>query len=794
MKNRFKLTILLILFVFFNLTVGQAKNFPGHNKDFNEVFENLRGDGFDKLKKVISTNLIDTPPSTEILEGFSCGNHRWFGHWGFEAAIPFEKNGPLKECLSNLPEKKREYVKDKIKKEWIRRIKNIEKEAVRLTGLPSKQAKALCGILYNTHLLGDWTPGNKELKFLADIKSIEKDLEKNLEILFGKNSRLVRNIKRDFKYLNPTSSQKHAEFILQTLKDYNIGEIFSHNYERYLKYGFVVPLYQQHSMSKITKTQKISDNLTPVKTQGKSETPKRFVGSKNSSLPLKSYEKTSKSVFYEKQKIIKSSGKIVGKIAKPIQVAIVVYESGEVVKHYIDNGELDMNQLIISASGAAGGTAGSFLGGFIGGAVSLLWKAKNPAKLALTVGSAIIGGIVGEHAGKKISKLILVDEEGGEQVIEEFDEKNPDVVIEELTIEHTGMEPNENNPQEYYYDESLDDGYDIGSMIEETEYLESAGSISSERPLEKKFTNKEQESIELTRVEKIFCLAFIIVLLFIFLFLRWRIYCSDLIGDIDGCILSFADFNKKIEKLNKDNQLQFEEKQNWEKTKSKIKKCFLKKNWDDKIKENNSSILSYEWKKDSIKRKLSEYSLKSKGNWFFKYSTGNFSFPKNEQEILAYSSKNYKSFSCDYASVYKRFFAFIIDVCIVYLFFLILDSKFDFSQIPDEGVFYIFLIMLVFYSATFEKFCNGSTVGKYLMGIYVKSEDIRHSNIVFLFFRSTIKYLISFMTAGLLYVYFFFSCENQTLHDVASFTLVLNKKDAWYKNITERDINRSVET
>jgi len=226
-KTSFILLFLLVLGTCYRPSMSNAKPFEGatgHKRDFASILEGVEGSELDKLKKVISSTFTDGAPTAVDLGGFSCGNHRWFAHWGFEGTIPFNQPGPLNDCLRKLSPEKRIVVENRIREIWITRVKKLQKHAEIATGLPPQQAKGLTGLLYNGHLLGDWTPGNKELRQLVNVNSIEKDITKNLHRLFGNNSGFVREIEKDLAKIVAQDPQKYAEEVLAVLRKHNIGE------------------------------------------------------------------------------------------------------------------------------------------------------------------------------------------------------------------------------------------------------------------------------------------------------------------------------------------------------------------------------------------------------------------------------------------------------------------------------------------------------------------------------------------------------------------------------------------
>jgi hypothetical protein len=154
------------------------------------------------------------------------GNHRVVGHWGFSGAIPFDDE-PYKSALKDFP-------RDKIIEFWRTYVTSMTDDVMKLTGLEKKQAQSLAGLIYNTHLLCDYT--GTILTPLPKPDLLIKDIGKNLHALFGNRSSFVKQIMDEIAHLpsnNLTDVQK-AEHIYQILVKHNIGEKFVKTYERVL--------------------------------------------------------------------------------------------------------------------------------------------------------------------------------------------------------------------------------------------------------------------------------------------------------------------------------------------------------------------------------------------------------------------------------------------------------------------------------------------------------------------------------------------------------------------------------
>jgi hypothetical protein len=217
MKIKIIPVTLLLATLFISQVTFSRSYRSGHEIDFKNVIEGLTGDNFEQLLKEISSG-IDSELVGIVNKKFPGKmhyNHRLFGHWGFEGAIPFNHE-PFKTYL-------KEYPKSEVIKIWQQYKNKLINRAMELTGLPKKQAKGLVGLIYNTHLLGDWVPGNKILDPLLNPQIIRKDIIKNLHRLFANNSNFVKQIEKELAKIPYKNGQQYAQAILSVLKINNIG-------------------------------------------------------------------------------------------------------------------------------------------------------------------------------------------------------------------------------------------------------------------------------------------------------------------------------------------------------------------------------------------------------------------------------------------------------------------------------------------------------------------------------------------------------------------------------------------
>lgn len=223
-----------------------ARSYPGHKKDFEKFFQGMYGENLEYVYKTISSGIDSRkfrpiPNSKEL--GFSfvkmfeqefgslpSGNHRLIGHWGFSGAIPFNEE-PYKKALAPYP-------KEKVIKLWQNSVQEEIKIAMKYTGLPKKQAQGLVGLIYDMHLLGDYS--TKYTDPLPPPKYFERDLSKNLSRLLGNNDSSRKEIIAEFDKIPKNLSKKERALeMLNILDRHPVGEKL---YNRYSA------TFQEHSI------------------------------------------------------------------------------------------------------------------------------------------------------------------------------------------------------------------------------------------------------------------------------------------------------------------------------------------------------------------------------------------------------------------------------------------------------------------------------------------------------------------------------------------------------------------
>ena len=193
--------------------------------------------GFGELFEQVSSRMDGMPRELEIKFGLKRGTlshpkvHRLLGHgWSLDADPP--------EHILALFQKKTGIDKMELLNYW----RNYQLEtfslAEKYTGLPASKAKAFAGLVWDIHLLGDWTPDNMEVSKLVPIKSLTDDFCKKIRILLGEGRRADYVCNKTFEFVESriakgTATRHIAEELRKNwLPDQKIGtEIYMANKE-----------------------------------------------------------------------------------------------------------------------------------------------------------------------------------------------------------------------------------------------------------------------------------------------------------------------------------------------------------------------------------------------------------------------------------------------------------------------------------------------------------------------------------------------------------------------------------
>jgi len=246
-----KRSVIFLIVIVLCFCLGERANaldLSGHKIDFQKVFEGITG--LDDVYREISTGmdsknyknpgLLDiaynegTIGESDFYQGTSfvrrfeekfgsvpSGNHRLIGHWGLEGDIPFNQE-PYKTFLSKYP-------KNEVVDLWQKYVNDLIDITVEKTGLPKQQAKGLVGVIYDTHLLGDYSTAYTDP--LQGLDNLHDDILKSLNRLFGNNNILTQDIKSEFGAISKSlSNSQRAEKMQEILCKHNIGEKLNKSY------------------------------------------------------------------------------------------------------------------------------------------------------------------------------------------------------------------------------------------------------------------------------------------------------------------------------------------------------------------------------------------------------------------------------------------------------------------------------------------------------------------------------------------------------------------------------------
>lgn len=233
-----KKAMIMLLGVSFGLCASLAGAHPVarmHEEDMEGVFTRIKGGQFHKTVDKISRSIDnDLPKSFEErfgkIPGGRVGNHRIIGHgWTLDGEIPKDV---LKELESSCPGRKGE-----ILKWWSEKAAEYSKWMEEATGLPPKQAKALAGLHWDLHLLGDRTPDNTLVNRVLRAKEIEKNIEKNCSVLFKGRPEYAKGVEKSLRAAlkaGGTEAEQAARLMKVLQKEVPFSEMLSRSWGRVL--------------------------------------------------------------------------------------------------------------------------------------------------------------------------------------------------------------------------------------------------------------------------------------------------------------------------------------------------------------------------------------------------------------------------------------------------------------------------------------------------------------------------------------------------------------------------------
>ena len=248
-KKLLTVTLLVVTLSYWGHSFIPEKGDPSHWEDFRNIFNGYGDDAFFELSKKISSG-IDATQKFDVYDslegkwvtkkglpalfnekiGSLHENHRILGRgWGLNDKI-------LKETLEFLckdyPGKEHEVIKI-----WNGFVNDINKEAVRLTGLPQKQANAFASLLYDIHLLGDIEPNNTRIDLVLDEKRIVKNIENNVDIIFKNKPEYAKLIKKRLQKVLRSGGERQqlAQALMTELYNLRIDDMLKMTWGKTLK-------------------------------------------------------------------------------------------------------------------------------------------------------------------------------------------------------------------------------------------------------------------------------------------------------------------------------------------------------------------------------------------------------------------------------------------------------------------------------------------------------------------------------------------------------------------------------
>ena len=213
-----RLALIFIFLILITPTSCMAKSGQAHVFDMlSIVFENANIRS--PQVRAYLHEFTKTIDNFEVVKALPLGpdGHRLYGHWGFSDAIPFNRE-PLKGMLEKIAasegKEAAHAAKEKIIRAWRNDVANMEKLAARMLGVEGRVAKGFAGLLYDIHLLGDYS--GVKLGALQDAWALKNDLLKNINRVFGNNSVAAKEIARGLSAAyksGGTPAQKSAKML-----------------------------------------------------------------------------------------------------------------------------------------------------------------------------------------------------------------------------------------------------------------------------------------------------------------------------------------------------------------------------------------------------------------------------------------------------------------------------------------------------------------------------------------------------------------------------------------------------
>lgn len=228
--------IATIFLLFYNCcSVCAHSSFELHKKDFYSVLSFNEDKQLTDWMKLISSKLIDNhkgEPRNEYnglcfydylkqqYPPFKC-KHRLLFHWGYNAR-PWSEDldRKMEQCKFD-PATIKSFQQTLIKEQKYRNGKaNVATEALlgfSSSGKDASYANAFVSLVYDIHIIGDYTPDNKDMDGVAPLTSAVGDIINSLRRIDSECSKeLIKEILVASKRTD-IGVQQRAEFILTTL-------------------------------------------------------------------------------------------------------------------------------------------------------------------------------------------------------------------------------------------------------------------------------------------------------------------------------------------------------------------------------------------------------------------------------------------------------------------------------------------------------------------------------------------------------------------------------------------------
>ena len=264
MQKKTWLYCMLMVLAMIPQTLYAHGSFDEHKNDMYCVLGFQRHPQITEWMKFISSEMIDKSDFhnklSELHPGFTCKGpnlHRLLFHWGYNAE-PWNTSLELRvrEYARSVSLKEDSLVKvfkTEIKEEQKRRNKEMNRMTENLFGFSSggrdaARANFFVAIVYDVHLLGDYTEDNKNFDGLASFDRIVKDIVDRITMLNPSDSKgkaIVANlhrIERNSRLLRAEKAQLVIDYLSKTLPDFIMTVEEGSIYRRLQKKGFFILL------------------------------------------------------------------------------------------------------------------------------------------------------------------------------------------------------------------------------------------------------------------------------------------------------------------------------------------------------------------------------------------------------------------------------------------------------------------------------------------------------------------------------------------------------------------------